>query len=156
MNLSAIKFVWQRSLATAFLGAVVLCLPGYAAGDDKVLKINPRDVTDIQYMPAEIDSMMEDLGYEWMPVHDHAVDHGLEIALQNGQYRMKFQATDDAAITIDVHIRISDNVTGFYYHAPGNDTRDASSQTRYQKLKERLALEFGADNVSEGHSFFTP
>jgi hypothetical protein len=156
MNLSAIKFVWQRSLATVFLGAILLCLPDYAASDDKVLKVDPRDVTGIQYLPAEIAAMMEDLGYEWMPVHDHAVHHGLEVALQNGQYRMKIQATDDVVITIDVHIRISDNVTGFYYHAAGNDAQDASSQTRYRKLKERLALEFGAGNVSEGHSFFTP
>ncbi|MGD8629895.1 MAG: hypothetical protein PVH38_11140 [Gammaproteobacteria bacterium] len=69
---------------------------------------------------------------------------------------MKFQASDNESVTIDVHIRISDNVSGFYYHDAANDDPDASSQTRYQKLKERLALEFGADNVSEGHSFFTP
>jgi len=156
MYLIAIKSVWHRCLTVVFLGAGLLCLPAYAAGDDNVLKIDPRDVTDIQYMPAEIDSMMEDLGYEWMPVHDHAVDHGLEVARQNGQYRMKFQASDNESVTIDVHIRISDSVTGFYYHDAGNDDPDASSQTRYKKLKERLALEFGADNVSEGHSFFTP
>lgn len=156
MNLTAIKPVWQRYLAVAFLGAFVLCLPGFAASDDKVLKVDPRDVTDIQYMPGEIVAMLQDLGYEWVPVHDPAVGHGLQVAQQNGQYRMKFQAKDDEAVTIDVHIRISDNVTGFYYHDAGNAAPEVSSQSRYQKLRERMALEFGADNVSEGHSFFTP
>jgi hypothetical protein len=148
--------IWRQHLAAAFLCIMVLCMPGYAAGSGKVLKIDPRDVTDIQYMPVEIASMMEDLGYEWMPVHDRAVGHGLEVAQQNGQYRMKFQASDDAAVTIDVHIRISDNVTGFYFHDAGSDSRDESSQSRYRKLRERMELEYGADNVSEGHSFFTP
>ena len=99
---------------------------------------------------------MQDPGYQWVPVHDPSAGHGLEVAQQNGQYRMKFRASDDVAITIDVHIRISGNVTGFYYHDAGTDAPDVSSQSRYQKLRERMALEFGADNVSEGHSFLPP
>jgi ABC-type transport system substrate-binding protein len=156
MYLTASSSVWRRYLAAVFVCTMVQCLPAYAAGSDKVLKIDPRDVTGIQYMPEEIASMMEELGYEWMPVHDHAVGHGIEVAQQNGQYRMKFRASDAAAVTIDVHIRISDNVTGFYYHDAGDDAQDESSQSRFQKLRERMTLEFGADNVSEGHSFFTP
>jgi hypothetical protein len=157
MHQTVIKPVWFGYLMAAFLGSiVVLCQPGYAAGSDKVLKIDPGDVTDIPYMPAEIGAMLEDLGYEWLPVHDHAVGHGLEVALVGGQYRMKFRATDDAAVTIDVHIRISDNLTGLYYHGAGGGTSDDSEHARYDKLKERMALEFGADNISEGHSFFTP
>ena len=156
MKLVGIKPFWRRCVGAVLLGTTILCMPGVAASDDKVLKVNPRDVTDIQYMPAEIADMLKDLGYEWMPVHDHAVGHGQEVALQNGQYRMKFQATDDPAVTIDVHIRVSDNVTGFYYHDPGDNNPDTSSQSRYARLKERLALEFGADSISEGHAFFTP
>lgn len=156
MNLVDIKSFWKCCVGVVVLGAAILCMPGVAGSGEKVLKVNPRDVTDIQYMPAEIAAMMKDLGYDWMPVHDHAVGHGLEVAQQNGQYRMKFQATDDAAVTIDVHIRISDNVTGFYFHDPGNNSPDASPQSHYARLKERLVLEFGADSLSEGHAFFTP
>jgi hypothetical protein len=61
---------------------------------------------------------MQDPGYQWVPVHDPSAGHGLEVAQQNGQYRMKFRASDDVAITIDVHIRISDNVTGFIITLP--------------------------------------
>jgi hypothetical protein len=110
MYLTASSSVWRRYLAAVFVCTMVQCLPAYAAGSGKVLKIDPRDVTGIQNMPEEIASMMEELGYEWMSVHDDA----------------------------------------------GDDAQDEYSQSRFQKLRERMTLEFGADNVSEGHSFFTP
>ncbi len=156
MNLIGIKSLWRRCQAVVLLGALIMCLPGYAASSDKVLKINPGDDAAIQYMPGEITAMLEDLGYEWVPVHDPAVGHGVEVAQQYGQYRMQFRASDGAEITIDVHMRISDNVTGMYFHETGDEGSAVSSQGRYRKLKDRMSLEFGADNVSEGHSFLTP
>jgi len=83
-------------------------------------------------------------------------NNGLEVALVDGQYRMKFHAVDDVTVTIDVHIRISDNVTGFYFHDYADEPGDVSPRSRFTRLRERLALEFGADSVSEGHSFLLP
>ena len=53
-------------------------------------------------------------------------------------------------------MRISDNVTGLYFHDSGDASSADSSQARYLKLRERMSLEFGANNVSEGHSILTP
>ena len=53
---------------------------------------------------------MQDPGYQWVPVHDPSAGHGLEVAQQ----------------------------TGFYYHDAGTDAPDVSSQSRYQKLRERI------------------
>ena len=156
MCLNDIKSGSSRYPLTVLLGAILLFLPGSAASTDMVLKISPGDDAAIQYMPGEITAMLEDLGYEWVPVHDPAVGHGVEVAQLYGQYRMQFRASDGAAITIDVHMRISDNVTGMYFHDSADANSAASSQARYRKLRERMSLEFGADNVSEGHSFLTP
>jgi hypothetical protein len=151
-----IRSVWRRCLVIVFFSALVPYVPVCAADSDKVLKITPGDDAAIQYMPGEITAMLEDLGYEWVPVHDSAVGHGLKVAQQNGQYRMQFRASDAAGIIIDVHMRISDNVTGLYFHDAADVRSAASLQERYRKLRERLSLEFGAENVSEGHSFLTP
>lgn len=121
-----------------------------------MLKISPGDDAAIQYMPGEITAMLEDLGYEWVPVRDPAVGHGVRVSQQYGQYRMQFRARDGAGITIDVHMRISDNVTGLYFHQAGDAGPTADSRAHYRKLKERISLEFGADSISEGQTFFTP
>jgi hypothetical protein len=156
MCLTDTRTGWSRYPLAVLLGAILLFLPGYAASGDMVLKISPGDDAAIQYMPAEITAMLEDLGYEWVPVHDSAEGHDVKVAQLYGQYRMQFRASDGAAITIDVHMRISDNVTGLYFHEPGDASSTASSQARYLKLRDRISLEFGANNVSEGHSFLTP
>ena len=88
MCLTDIKSGWSHYPVAVLLGAILLSLPGYAASSDMVLKINPGDDAAIQYMPGEITAMLEDLGYVWVPVHDPAVGHGVEVAQLYGQYRM--------------------------------------------------------------------
>jgi hypothetical protein len=148
--------MWKRCSRTrektimALLILLVL-LPAYAAGAGKILKIDPRHTADLQDMPSEITSMLEELGYEWQPVRDPVTGQPVRVIQQHGQYRMLFRATANASVQIDVHIRIGDNVTGL--HLSGVDS-DAPGY--YHKLRERLELEFGADSVSDGSYLLTP
>jgi hypothetical protein len=131
-------------------------LPGYVAAADKILKIDPRHVAGLQNMPSEITSMLEDLGYEWLPIRDPVTGQPGRIAHQFGQYRMLFRSTANAAMQVEVHIRIGDNVTGLYFTEVGSDEPGAAVPDYYHKLRERAELEFGADSVSDGNSLFTP
>jgi hypothetical protein len=63
------------------LFAVFLLLPGYTAAADKILKIDPRHVVGMQDMPSEITSMLEDLGYERLPIRDPVTGQPVQAAL---------------------------------------------------------------------------
>jgi hypothetical protein len=138
------------------LFALFLLLPGYTAAADKILKIDPRHVVGMQDMPSEITSMLEDLGYERLPIRDPVTGQPVQVAEQFGQYRMLFRATANAAVQIDVHIRIGDNVTGLHFSEAGTDQPGDVALDYYHTLRERAVLEFGADKVSDKHSFMTP
>ncbi len=146
--------VYGRTALALF--ALFLLLPGFTAAADRILKIDPRHVEGMQNMPAEITSMLKELGYERLPLRDPVTGQPVQIVQELGQYRMLFRAKANTAVQIKVHIRIGDNVTGLYFSAVGSDQPGDAVQGYYQKLSERAALEFGEDSVSEGSVLFTP
>ena len=42
--------------------------------------------------------MLDELGYDWIPIHDPAIRQPAQVAMQYGQYRMQFQAKDRADV----------------------------------------------------------
>ena len=69
---------------------------------------------------------------------------------------MLFRAADNGAVQVEVHIRINDNMTGLHFSEVGADQPGDTALEYFRKLKDRVVLEFGADNVSDKHSFITP
>ena len=138
------------------LFALLVLVPGLASAADRILKIDPRHMVGRTDMPSELSDMLEDLGYEWLPIEDPSTEQPVKVAEREGQYRMLFRATDNAAVQIDVHIRIDDNVTGLHFLVNGTEPPGDAVEEQYRRLRKRVMLEFGADNVSEGHSFMTP
>lgn len=146
---------WQQASITA-MALFALLVPGYALAGDRVLKIDPRHMVGVQNMHSEIASMLEDLGYEWQPISDHTTGQPVQVAEEYGQYRMLFRAADKVTVQVDVHIRKNDNMTGLHFSEVGTDQPGDAAMDYYRKLKDRAVLEFGADNVSDKHSFMTP
>jgi hypothetical protein len=122
----------------------------------RTLAIDTGDLESVQYMPQEISRMMDSLGYDWLPVHDPNIGHPVKIAEINKQYRMLFQARDNEAIRVEAHIQVAGNHTGLHFYEVGNKSLGEPAQQHYQKLKERLVLEFGADNVTDNHPLLAP
>ena len=148
---------WQQATIRAMALFTLLALvPGHATADDKILKIDPRHVVGVQDMRSEITSMLEGLGYERLPLRDPSTGQPVQVAEEYGQYRMLFRAADNVSVQIEVHIRKTDNMTGLHFSVVGNDQPGAAALDYYRKLKDRAVLEFGADNVSDKHSFTTP
>lgn len=155
MPLTCTGLPWRSFRGRALCMALLLLLAGCASTGDTILTVDGRHVKGIQYLPTEISSMLEELGYKWLPITDPSIGK-VKIAEQFGQYRMQFQAVDDARVRIDVNIRKDNNVSGFHFYEIGSKTLSAPSAEYYQKLKERLNLQFGADNVSDRRSILTP
>ena len=122
----------------------------------RTLDVDTGHLEGAQYMPQEISRMLEALGYESLPVHDPDIGHPVKIAEQNGQYRMLFQARDYPAIRVEVHIQVVGNHTGLHFDEVGNKSLGEPARQRYQQLKQRLVLEFGADNVTDNHPLLAP
>lgn len=57
---------------------------------------------------------------------------------------------------IELHIRENDNMTGLHFSEIGTKEFTDTAMDYYRKLKKRVILEFGADNVSEKFSFMIP
>jgi hypothetical protein len=122
----------------------------------RTLDVDTRDLEGVQYMPQEISRMLEALGYEWLPVHDPDIGHPVKVAEYQGQYRMLFQVRDNTAIRVEVHIRVTGNHTGLHFYEVGNRDLGEPAREHYRKLRQRLVLEFGADNVTEKHPLLAP
>lgn len=137
-------------LATLFLSGCTSVTGG------RTLDVDTGDLEGAQNMPQEISHMLEALGYESLAVHDPDIGHPVKIAEQNGQYRMLFQARDNPAIRVEVHIRVAGNHTGLHFYEVGSKEPGAAALQHYQKLKQRLVLEFGADNVTDNHPLLAP
>ena len=122
----------------------------------RTLDVDTGDLESVQNMPQEISRMLEALGYEWLTVHDPDIGHPVKVAEHNGQYRMLFQARDNTAIRVEVHIRVAGNHTGLHFYEVGNKNLGEPARAHYRKLKQRLVLEFGADNVTDNHPLLAP
>ena len=120
------------------------------------LLVKTRDASRTQYLPAGFQSMLESLGYEWIPVKDPDVGHPVKIATVNEQYRMRFQARDATGIKVDVHIRQDGHSAGLYFTQDGTPSLDAEATVRLQQLRRRLEFEFGTDRVSANRPLLTP
>lgn len=157
MQLTFIKrYIASGSLPALLVLAVLFQCGCATVTGGRTLEVDTGDIESIQNMPQEISRMLESLGYKWLPVHDPAIGHPVKVAEYNGQYRMLFQARNEPAIRVEVHIRVAGNHTGLHFYDTGNKELDASAQQRYHELKQRLVLEFGADNVTDNHPLLTP
>jgi hypothetical protein len=107
-------------------------------------------------MQTEILAMFEDLDYEIINSLDESTHQKIEIAEQYGEYRILFQNLKQHSIRVKAHIREEDGVTGLHFFEQGQDEPSELAMVYYQKLKQRVILEFGEKQVSEGFSFFSP
>jgi len=122
----------------------------------RTLDVDTGGIESVQSMPQEISRLLDELGYQWLPVHDPDIGQPIKVAEINGQYRMLFQARDNPAIRIEVHIRETGQYTGLHFYDTGNKQLDAAAQQQYRKLRDRLVLEFGPNHVTDTHPLLTP
>ena len=80
----------------------------------------------------------------------------MQVAEEYGQYRMLFRTGDNVCVQVEVHIRKDDRMTGLHFSEVGTDQPGDAAMDYYRKLKDRVVLEFGAENVTDKHSFMTP
>jgi hypothetical protein len=135
----------------ALVALMHLWLAGCATTGSQSLMIDTRQLPAAQYMPGEITAMLEDLGYQLIPDPDP-----VKSAERYAQYRMQFKARDAEDIRIDVHIKMVNSVTGLHLHQLGEKGSTAATTARYRELRNRVELQFGAENVSDKHPFLTP
>lgn len=150
-----LKIISFRFQISVLLAALIGFASGCSTTGAAILKIDTGDLVGVQYMPQEISRMLDDLGYDWIPVYDPAIRQPVKVAEQYGQYRMRFQARDRSDIRIDVHIRITGNTTTLRFHEVAAKDATSVSEKYYRKLRDRLVLEFGPENVSGGPSILS-
>jgi len=157
MQLAFVKQSIANGCLPALLMLAALLQSGCASvTGGRTVDVDTGNLEGAQNMPQEISRMLESLGYESLPVHDPDIGHPVKIAEQNGQYRMLFQARANPAIRVEVHIRVAGNHTGLHFYDTGNKEPGAAALQYYQKLKQRLVFEFGADNVTDKHPLLAP
>ena len=133
----------------------MLFLASCATQSGHILRVNPSDVKALQYMPEEISDVLEELGYSWVPLVDPETKRQVKMTSVFKEYRMRYQ-NPDQSITIDVHIRNRDNVTGLHLKQTGNTRDGRSLNEQFQRLKRHLQEVFGQENVRESSAILTP
>ncbi len=145
------------ALAAVCLSIAILAFSsGCTTSGSKSLLVMTRGESQSQYLPGKFESLLESLGYEWVPVKDPDVGHPVKIATVNGQYRMRFQARDASGIMVDVHMRQDGQSAGLHFTQNGGPSLDAEAVERYRQTRERLEFAFGADRVSANRPLLTP
>ncbi len=100
--------------------------------------------------------MMDILGYERLQVKDPDTQKPVAIATSNGQYRMLFRYLDNPDIHVSVHIVIGNGKIGLHLTQPGRKDLDHTAIAQYERLRQRLELQYGAANVSDRHPALAP
>ncbi len=137
---------------TALLAALALFLSSCSTPGSTVLKIDAGDLQGVQSLRQEITWMLNDLGYDWVPVQDPNVSLPVQAYRHAGQWRMLFQARNRPEIKIDARFDIDGARATLRFHEIGNEGFSAESEPYYRKLRQRLVLEFGPDRV-KGRDF---
>ena len=140
-----------RCLLTVF----VLLLAG-CASPGATLQVKPRHDTGIQYSPQEITGIMEILGYEQLRVLDTDTQRSVPVATNDGEYRLLFQYKDNTSIHVDVRIIMGNGNIGLHLYQPGRDNLDEAAIQQYERLRQRLTLQYGAEFVSDRHPALAP
>ena len=138
----------MRILHTMFLVGFALTLAGCATGGGETLKVKTEHVLGVQSMPNEVDALLQELGFQWIPVLDRDTGHEVKTVLQGGDYRMAFVYAETGRVRIDARIREVDGYTRLRFYEPEGNGLSPSSMALLERLKQRLVLEFGQANVS--------
>ena len=141
---------------TAGLGTLVcaLLLLG-CTSPGATLVVRPQQEAGIQYSPQEISRMMDILGYQRLLTRDPDTGKSVAIATAEGEYLMSFQFREDTSVQVAAYIVIGNGAIRLHIYQSGSETLDSAAAKQYEKLKERLVLQYGADHVSAGHPAFT-
>lgn len=122
----------------------------------RTLEASTRGLEGAQYQPQEVLRMLESLGYQWLPVHDPDSGHPVRVAEIDDQYRMLLQSRTVPSVRVEVHIRVNGNTLGLHLYETGNRELSDRGKQLYRELRQRLVLEYGADNITENHPLLTP
>jgi len=139
----------------ALLAICVLLLAGCAT-PGATLQVKPRHDAGIQYSPQEITGVMEILGYRQLRVLDPDTRKSVPVATNYGEYRLLFQYKDNTSIRVDVRIVMGNGNIGLHLYQPGRDDLDDAAMVQYERLRQRLNLQYGAAHVSDRHPSLAP
>jgi len=138
----------MRTLPLVMLLAAALLSNGCATRSGESLVIDTREVVGVRFMPDELTDMLRELGYDWIPIVDPAIRQEVKRFRQDGGYHMRFEYLQTRQVRIDARIRSRDGFTRLQFYEPDSQTLGPSSMALFQQLQERVALEFGAANIS--------
>lgn len=139
--------------SSTLLAILFVFASGCSTTGGTVLKIDARELQGVQSLPQEITRMLDDLGYDWVPVRDPSIALPVKVARHAGQWRMRFQARDRADIWIDARFNVGESTATLRLYEVGDDGHSSPSEHYHRELLERLELEFGRDHVSDETSF---
>ena len=100
--------------------------------------------------------MMEILGYQQLRVLDPYTRKSVPVATNDGEYRLLFQYKNNTSIRIDVRIVMGNGNIGLHFYQPGRDDLDDAAMVQYERLRQRLNLQYGAEHVSDRHPALAP
>ena len=127
---------------------IAVIMSACATQHSATLHVNPRHVEGVQYSPQELTHMMTELGYQQLRVKDPVTQQSVTVAEKYGEYRLLFQSLENNNIRVDIHIvKVEGGITLYFYNI-NKSALSSSSLQLFEKLQQRLKLEFGAENVS--------
>lgn len=112
------------------------------------LKIDPQGVAANRHMPDALETILGDLGYQWVPIPDPLTHRDIKTVQQHGEWTMRFRDVETGKVQIDARIRRKDGFTWLKFHEDGGSTLSSSAHDRLQKLQDRLKIDFGEAYVS--------
>ena len=137
----------SRSILSIFQGvtlcaAMVLLLSACAGSGGQSLTLDTSNVPAVQYLPGEVTSLLDDLGYEVLAGTDAE-----RLARSYDDDKMRFMARDDANIRVEIDFMLNKKLTLIHLYNISEKTPSDTTVQRYNALKLRVQQEFGVDSV---------
>lgn len=112
------------------------------------LKIDPQGVAPNRHMPDALETILGELGYQWIPIPDPLTHRDIKTVQQGGEWTMRFRDVETGKVQIDARIRRIDGFTWLRFHENGGSELSPSGHDRLRKLQDRLNIDFGEAYVS--------
>jgi|GEM_PF-1675174 len=148
MHSPAILVHLPRTGITLLMTFLLASMTGCATQQAIITKVNPRHDEGVQYSPQEVSRMMTELDYKPLRIEDPVTEQSVVVAEEYGEYRLLFQSQQDNTIRVDVHIDKQDSEIALYFYNTSNSPLGDPSLQLYERLLQRLKIEYGAGHVS--------
>ena len=101
------------------------------------------------FAPDELELVLSDHGFHWVPLVDPDTDQPAKALSDEGALKMRFQHSEQRRLFVDLNFQDRRGLLSLHFFNTESSELSQGAMDIVRKLRQRLVLEFGPENVSD-------